>query len=243
VVRLPLGFVTMWALSFCGWLSICTISFGATSAWAERQVAQPGTPEFNVAVKVASSLLMGSTVVFIVAGSALPFLVSMFGGPERALLAAQAALSLSLMSFISAIPSALTGAVLVLLYPVAYQVVANVPFTWLENQPDFPAEQRGRMTGLLNSSIAAAQVVTAISMGPLAAMFGGKLLAAFVGTAVLGGGIATSIAVQFWLLRRRAGGFARAVLNGSLLPIDGTASGAGSGSGGSRRCTGAAPGI
>merc|ERR1711972_514444 len=65
---------------------------------------------------------------------------------------------------------------IVFIYPLAYQIIANVPCTWLEHQPGFDEADRGRLIGRLNANLAAAQAITALGTGPIVAWGGGALV-------------------------------------------------------------------
>mmetsp|Transcript_90216 Transcript_90216/g.269167 ORF Transcript_90216/g.269167 Transcript_90216/m.269167 type:complete len:424 (-) Transcript_90216:13-1284(-) len=176
--RAPMGFTIVWMLQFAGWVSICTISFYFTSVWAELAGCAPGTPEFNKEVHFACGLLMGNSFIFVAAGMALPSITRICGGELRATAASVLTFAMVMLSF-GYTPRPVVAAGVLLALPLAYQVVTNVPFAWLERQPGFAEAERGKLTGWLNASLAAAQTVTALSSGPLVAAMGGQLVVTF----------------------------------------------------------------
>mmetsp|Transcript_102814 Transcript_102814/g.297232 ORF Transcript_102814/g.297232 Transcript_102814/m.297232 type:complete len:441 (-) Transcript_102814:349-1671(-) len=199
----PPGFAPIWVVSCGGWFAVCVLSFGITSAWAERSGALPDTPEFERGVKLASVLLMGSTGSFIVSGGALPLLVRLAGGHFSALVIALVAMATTMVSFASGCPDWATAACIIVLYPPSYQIVANAPFGWLEEQPAFSASERGRLTGWFNSSLAVAQAVTSVFTGPVVALAHGRIFASFAVAAALCFAIAAATVVAALCRRRR----------------------------------------
>jgi len=182
--KAPRGFAIVWTLQFAGWVSICTFCFYFTSVWAELAGCTPGTPEFNREVHFACGLLMGNSFVFVAAGMVLPSVTRICGGELRATAASVLTFAMVMLSF-GYTPRPVVAAGVLLALPLAYQVVTNVPFAWLERQPGFAEAERGWLTGCLNASLAAAQTVTALSSGPLVAAMGGRLVTTFRFTAAL----------------------------------------------------------
>ena len=78
--------------------------------------------------------------------------------------------------------------------PIAYQVLANAPFAWLERQPSFDAEARGLLTGIFNASLATSQAATALLSGPIVASFNGKLWTALAAVAMVDLVVLTAVA-------------------------------------------------
>eukprot|EP00928_Gymnodinium_smaydae_P040126 TRINITY_DN27266_c0_g2_i1.p1 TRINITY_DN27266_c0_g2~~TRINITY_DN27266_c0_g2_i1.p1 ORF type:complete len:474 (+),score=65.56 TRINITY_DN27266_c0_g2_i1:178-1422(+) len=183
---LPQGFAYIWWCSFCGWLAICIFSFYFTSVWAERMTTEPpGSANFDAAVQMATALLIGSAFVFLAGGYALNGVVRCCGGEGNAMAVAVVVLSAGLASCDNAVPVAFPVAFVVFLMPVAYQVVANTPFAWLEKQDAFDEKIRGKCTGVLNSSLALAQALVAVASGPVVAWAKGRLLAAYWATVIV----------------------------------------------------------
>lgn len=213
-VHYPEGFWAMWILQFACWLSVCTWSFYFTSVWAELQGMEPGTSNFQKSVQSATRLLLIGSFAFLGSAPLLPRL----SGPSGLVKSEISCLMISLlvmmvtllslsqesMMFISAVISRQTqfiiATVLVTLcFPVAYQVLANVPFAWLERQPNFDSVHRGRLTGTFNASLAVAQALTALVSGPVVASFGGQLSAAYLAVA----GVDAAVLVIVFLIRPR----------------------------------------
>jgi len=183
-VQLPTGFVTIWSLQFAGWCSLNTFSFYFTSVWAQLSGFESGDPGFTKAAGSASVILLAHAVVFLASGSALAAFTRICGGEKKAMVIALGLMSASLLSF-GLLPRLCGAVAVVLILPLAYQVIVNTPFTWLEHQPGFDESERGRLTGLLTASLAAAQVLVAIGSGALVAACGDRLVASFVAAAVL----------------------------------------------------------
>lgn len=172
----PVGYTMVWILQLAGWMSLCTICFFGTTVWAQQSGAAPGTHEFSQGVKFATLLFTANGVVFIFAGAAVPHVVRVCGSEERALCGALVALIAVLLTFGRATP--VVGALgVVILLPMSYQIVANVPYMWVERQPGFDEADRGRLTGTLNASLSVAQTCVALGSGPIAMAAGGKFAA------------------------------------------------------------------
>mmetsp|Transcript_28205 Transcript_28205/g.61334 ORF Transcript_28205/g.61334 Transcript_28205/m.61334 type:complete len:479 (+) Transcript_28205:101-1537(+) len=184
-VHVPSGFWLMWTLQLSSWLSICTFSFYFTSVWAEHvNAGPPGSPGFDSAVRVATGLLVVSTAFFLLAGAALPAIVSACRGEENATIVSLLVLALVLLAF-SLAPLQVAAVGVVALVPVAYQVIGNAPFAWLERCPGFDERRRGRLTGWLNSSLAVSQALVALLGGPVVEAAGGRLTTAYEAVAAV----------------------------------------------------------
>uniref|UniRef100_A0A7S1SF96 ADP,ATP carrier protein n=1 Tax=Alexandrium catenella TaxID=2925 RepID=A0A7S1SF96_ALECA len=198
----PAGFAVIWMLQFAGWVSLCTFSFYFTSVWSEQAGFSPGTPEFDKEVRVACGLLMANAVVFLLAGVFLPAITRTCGGELPATAIGVLVLALVLLSF-GWTPRPCAAVATLVAMPVAYQVVTNAPFAWLERQPDFAEAERGRLTGWLNASLAVAQMLTAVATGPLVAVTGGQLVVAFHAVAALDVAVVLALAGVACCGRRR----------------------------------------
>merc|ERR1712232_1160042 len=121
----------------------------------------------------------------------------MEGGKEALLAAAVGSWIGVLLSFAPGMPWQVPACMVVIVEPVIYQVIMNTPFAWLEKQDSFNAEQRGELTGVINSALSVSQALIAVSLGPLSACFGGKLFTAFVAAA------AVCLVALFRLILRR----------------------------------------
>eukprot|EP00930_Biecheleria_cincta_P090564 TRINITY_DN79966_c0_g1_i1.p1 TRINITY_DN79966_c0_g1~~TRINITY_DN79966_c0_g1_i1.p1 ORF type:complete len:447 (-),score=60.82 TRINITY_DN79966_c0_g1_i1:418-1758(-) len=211
--RYPEGFWPMWILQFGGWLSTCTWSFYFTSVWAEIQGAEGGA-DFHESVQSATRLLLFGAFVFLGSAPILPRLSGPSGLIKNELnclmlsllvmMVTLLSLSQKTMMLISAVMSrqmqlTIATILVVVFYPVAYQVLANIPFAWLERQPEFDSFYRGRLSGTFNSSIAVAQALTALVSGPVVAAFGGQLSAAYLAVA----GVDAALLVFVLLIRLR----------------------------------------
>lgn len=175
----------MWIMQLVSWMCVHTWSFYFSSFWAQFLGAKPGTPEFDQAVHYATGLLLAGAVVFLAAGSLLPKLsgsggcLSEFGSMRFSML--MMVVTLFCLAFgdgTQSIQVVVCAFLVVVPFPAAYQINANVPFSWLERQPGFNVERRGWLTGCLNADLAAAQAVVAIGTGPAVAFAGGHLGAA-----------------------------------------------------------------
>lgn len=189
---LPPGFWPIWVLNCAGWLAACLLGIATTSAWAQRTGAPPNSWQFEQAVRMASAMLMVASVVFTLAGGAVPAIIRCCGGHYEALVVALLVMSAGLMSFAPAVPQWLNGFCIVFLIPPCYQIVTNAPFSWMESQDSFTSSQRGRLTGMFNSSLSVAQAITSICTGPLVAAFQGRIFSAFAAASVLSGVVALS---------------------------------------------------
>lgn len=176
--HVPTGFWLMWLMQFAGWLGIMTFYFYFTSACAELAGALPNTRRFEREVHRGSAYMIINSFVFVPIGVKLPAIVAKCGGAMPAMLMSCLCLSITLISF-STTPRIIAMMFSIFLTPLAYQVVANTPFAWLEVQPGFDESSRGRYTGWFNSAMAAAQVCTAVLSGPLIEAFGGRIILAY----------------------------------------------------------------
>merc|ERR1719379_140236 len=174
----PKGFWLMWTLNFAGWFSVNTFMFYVTSVWAEEGGAIAGSSELDKSVRVATGLLTCSSVIFVGVGFVLPRLVRFCAGEINCMMMALLVLACTMLSFGTS--RYLAGALLVIASPVAYQVVANSPFAWLEQQPGHDEAERGRLTGWLNTGLSASQAIVAVTSGPVVTVASGRLFAAFV---------------------------------------------------------------
>ncbi|CAE8706346.1 unnamed protein product, partial [Polarella glacialis] len=175
----PAGFWQLWIMQFAGWLSLCTWLFYFTSVWAAKSGAVPGTPESQRAVQQGTLLLLAGSVVFMAVGAMLPKL----SGPhsvlccvreEVSMASALALLTVTLLSLCYTGPEIDALSALLVIGPghAAYQLVANVPYAWLERQPEFDAASRGWLTGCFNGSLSAAQMFVAVLGGPIVDAYG-----------------------------------------------------------------------
>ena len=206
------GFWEMWMLQFAGWLSVCTWSFYFTSVWADIQGASPGTAAFDVAVQQATQWLLYGSVVFLVSGAFLPHMSgpnSICRGEWTAMFVAVWMMTATLIILCLAKTAVwikwMAVAWVVLAMPIAYQLLANAPFAWLERQPSFDAECRGLLTGVFNASLATSQASTAILSGPIVAAFNGKLWTALAAAAAVDLVVLASVALSSfstWLRAR-----------------------------------------
>mmetsp|Transcript_65635 Transcript_65635/g.137191 ORF Transcript_65635/g.137191 Transcript_65635/m.137191 type:complete len:443 (+) Transcript_65635:135-1463(+) len=178
-LRTPPGFYTVGALQFAGWISLMVYSFYFTGAWAQSLGQEPGTRGFSKAIQQATALLTAGSLWFTAAGAMLPKIVARCGGELEAMVGALVLMALGLGTFDPAEMPLLTSFSAVIVFPVAYQVVARVPYTWVERQPSFEEAVRGRLTGRLTLTLSAAQIVVAVSGGPVAAAAGGELAGSF----------------------------------------------------------------
>lgn len=175
----PRNFLRVWLLCVAGWLAMCTFAFYVTSVWAQRSVADQESDAFTAAVREATWMITGSMPAFLLGGAALPALAHRCGGELNLLMAAVAALGVSLASFASVVPAPVPVLLTVTVQPVAYQVISNTPFAWLEKEGNSDPSVRGSLTGWLNSSLSVGQALIAILGGPIVALHDGKLFAAF----------------------------------------------------------------
>mmetsp|Transcript_8978 Transcript_8978/g.31776 ORF Transcript_8978/g.31776 Transcript_8978/m.31776 type:complete len:258 (+) Transcript_8978:480-1253(+) len=210
-VEIPAGFFVVAALQFAGWLSVMIYSFYFTSAWAQELGTEPGSPEFSKAVRSATLLLIAGSLWFTTAGALLPRFVRLCGGEEEALIVALILLAITLGTFTPHL-KVLSSFCAVIVFPTAYQVVARVPYTWIERQPSFDEADRGRLTGRLTVALSASQIVVSLSGGPVAAATGGRLVGAYrVWAAVSATAALLGIAQRLlrsggWCRRPRPGG-------------------------------------
>lgn len=196
----PPGFYAIFMLQFAGWLSVNMYSFYISSAWAQESGAMPGSKSFEDAVSVATTFLMAGAVWFTVVGSLLPKIVALFGGEVEALIAALLAFVFMFSTFSH---NVLTQIGAVFIYPVAYQVIARVPFSWIERQASFDEGDRGQLTGRLTTTLSAAQIVVAVCGGPVTAHFDGRLVGAFRVCAVVVAMLAFAAFVNLLMVRSR----------------------------------------
>lgn len=195
--KLP-GYWEMWSLQFAGWLSVCTWSFYFSSVWAEMQGAKPGTKDFDDAVRGATQWLLYGSFVFMASGSILPRISgpsSVCRGEWTALYMAVLMMAVTLLLCCAPQLQALCAAWVVLAMPVAYQILANAPFAWLERQPGFKDHARGLLTGTFNASLATSQALTALLSGPVAAHLG-RLNGAMQAAALLDALVLTAVALS-----------------------------------------------
>eukprot|EP00439_Symbiodinium_sp_Y106_P080421 s582_g19.t1 len=179
----PAGFWQLWLLQCAGWLSVCTWSFYFTSVWAEIKGARSSkSPGFEPAVREATGYLLLGSFVFLGAGGALSRLSNLCT-EQTSLCASVVVMMLTLivlcMAHLNSMLHWLAAALVVFAMPVAYQILANTPFKWLESQPGFDETQRGWLTGIFNTTLAVAQAFTAVLSGPIVAAAGGRLWAAY----------------------------------------------------------------
>jgi len=223
--HVPRGFMLIWVLQFAGWFSLCIFSFFFTGVWAELLGASPHTTKFDNAVKTGTALLMVNALPFIFSGYLLPQIVHWCRGETAALLVALAAYAVSFISFgMSCVALIVFGVVIVV--PAAAQVLINVPFAWLEHQPEFSEADRGKLTGYLNTSLAAAQAVVAVTCGPIASAFGGHFTPVFYLVCVADVIVLLAAMVNLHCARRRSQARCRPVLSqefsGALSPNENT---------------------
>jgi hypothetical protein len=183
--HMPAGFIMIWMLQCVGWFTICNFVFYFTSVWAEQTGTLPGTTDFNEAIRMASVLLLGSSATFIATGFILPRIVRVFQNEMNACIFALFVFAAVLFLFGRVASPTCIGAGVVFGFPLAYQIIVNSPFAWLENQPDFEDAVRGRLTGWLNTSLAFAQAASSLISGPAVAMAGGRLTFVYELTAVV----------------------------------------------------------
>ena len=202
------GFWEMWLLQFAGWLSVCTWSFYFSSVWADIEGTTPGTPAFDAAVHKATQWLLYGSIVFLVSGTILPYLsgpTSVCRGEWTAMFVAIWMMMLTLLVMCLAKTAAwlewMAAAWVVFAMPIAYQVLANAPFAWLERQPSFDAEARGLLTGIFNASLATSQAATALLSGPIVASFNGKLWTALAAVAMVDLAVLTAVALSSFSAR------------------------------------------
>jgi len=179
----PQGFVLIWMLYFAGWLSICGFSFFITGLWAELCGAKPRTAEFHYAVTEGTALCMAGGIMYTLVGYILPQIVCLCRGEVSTMILSLAAFAVVLVGC-GTFDRVVNMVTIVLLQPVASVVVQNAPFAWLERQPGFSEDERGRLTGYLNTALAAAQLLIAIVGSPLVAAFNGRLMPVFYAVAV-----------------------------------------------------------
>ncbi|CAK9029438.1 Sucrose transport protein SUT5 (Sucrose permease 5) (Sucrose transporter 5) (OsSUT5) (Sucrose-proton symporter 5) [Durusdinium trenchii] len=206
------GFWEMWMLQFAGWLSVCTWSFYFSSVWADIEGTRPGTSAFDAAVHQATQWLLYGSVVFLASGTILPYLsgpASICRGEWTGMFVAVGVMTVTLMVLCLAKTATwlkwMAVVWVVVAMPIAYQVLANAPFAWLERQPAFDAETRGLLTGIFNASLATSQATTALLSGPIVASFNGKLWTALAAAAVVDAVVLTGVALSSfstWLCRR-----------------------------------------
>ena len=183
----PVGFWQLWLLQCAGWLSVCTWSFYFTSVWAEVKGARSSASAgFEPAVREATGYLLLGSFVFLAAGGFLHRLSGPSGICKDEWVALFASVFVMMSTLIAcclahlnSILYWLAAALVVLAMPVAYQILSNTPFKWLESQPGFDATQRGWLTGIFNTTLAVAQAFTAVLSGPIVAAAGGRLWAAY----------------------------------------------------------------
>lgn len=130
----PQYFLLLWIVSCIGWISICIFSFYFTSVWIE--LSGKAGENSNQAIRTASMILVCHAFVFTVVGSVVPKFVSLVRGEINAMICALIFLGAAMLSFF-VLPRFACAAVCVFLAPLGYQVVANTPFAWLENQQQF----------------------------------------------------------------------------------------------------------
>lgn len=200
--KVPAGFRQLWAITFAGYVICCTVFFFLTSAWAQRQTSAPaGSADFESAVRVATALLLGNAVLVPAANMLLPCAVRLCGGELGALAFSVLVFDATALSFVYA-PVPVCGAAIVFALPLAYQILFNVPFTWIERQDDFNESDRGVLTGRLNAALSAGQGCTAVFAGPIVAASGGTLTAAYVAAAAASAGIVLVAGVSYWCCSR-----------------------------------------
>ena len=183
----PAGFWQLWLLQCAGWLSVCTWSFYFTSVWAEIKGARASTsPSFEPAVREATAYLLLGSFVFLGAGGILPRISGSSGicsdewaSLVMSVLTMMMTLIVLCLARLNSELRWLAAAFVVLAMPVAYQILANSPFKWLERQPGFDETQRGWLTGIFNTALAVAQAIAAVLSGPIVAAAGGRLWAAY----------------------------------------------------------------
>ncbi|CAE7733248.1 Fmn2 [Symbiodinium sp. KB8] len=179
----PAGFWQLWLLQCAGWLSVCTWSFYFTSVWAEIKGARSSkNPGFEPAVREATGYLLLGSFVFLGAGGALSRLSNLcteWASLFASVLVMMLTLMVLCMAHLNSMLHWLAAALVVFGMPVAYQILANTPFKWLESQPGFDETQRGWLTGIFNTTLAVAQAFTAVLSGPIVAAAGGRLWAAY----------------------------------------------------------------
>jgi len=223
--HVPRGFILIWVLQFAGWLSICIFSFFFTGVWAELLGASPHTKKFDDAVKTGTALLMVNAVPSIFSGYVLPQIVQWCRGETAALLVSLAAFAVSFISFGMTCMAWVVFCV-VIVVPTATQVLVNVPFAWLEHQSEFSEADRGKLTGYLNTSLAAAQAVVAVTCGPIASAFGGHFTPVFYLVCVADVIVLLAAMVNLHCARRRSQARCRPVLSqefsGALSPNENT---------------------
>eukprot|EP00438_Fugacium_kawagutii_P025866 Skav233676 [mRNA] locus=scaffold1927:43400:46505:- [translate_table: standard] len=197
------GFWEMWMLQFAGWLSVCTWSFYFSSVWADIQGTQPGTAAFDDAVHQATQWLLYGSIVFLASGTILPYLsgpASLCRGEWTGMFVAVWMMTLTLfllcLAKIAAWLKWLAVVFVCLAMPIAYQVLANAPFAWLERQPAFDAENRGLLTGIFNAALATSQAATALLSGPIVASFNGQLWTALAAAGIVDLVILSSVALS-----------------------------------------------
>lgn len=182
---IPKQFWALWTLMFCGWVSMSTFTFYFTSVWSVlRGYGRPGTDGFDEGVHAATRLLIAHTVCYIISGMALPLFVRACRGEMNAVIVSVIICALQFASWFVVPPMCCVAWAIVVL-PMAFQCCANVPFAWLEKQDQFDDQQRGRLTGVLNMTLAAGQITTSLATGPVVAYFDGHLLAAYLFAAIL----------------------------------------------------------
>eukprot|EP00927_Polykrikos_kofoidii_P006025 TRINITY_DN12432_c0_g1_i1.p1 TRINITY_DN12432_c0_g1~~TRINITY_DN12432_c0_g1_i1.p1 ORF type:complete len:472 (-),score=48.47 TRINITY_DN12432_c0_g1_i1:33-1448(-) len=199
----------VWTLTFVGDVSIITWAFFFTSVYARELIgAEDGSPEFWINVHRGSFILAASAAVNIICGFFLARIVKLLGGEFSALVAMQFLMAAVLLSFRFASVEVST-ALTILGMPIAYQVILNTPFAWLETKltrEKAGDANRGRLTGWLNNGLTVGTLFVGVFSGPLIAAYGGRITVAFDVAATVNLAVGTFVALFYicrFLWRRR----------------------------------------
>lgn len=117
----------MWVIQLAGWMAMCAMECFFTTVWAQSSGASPEEESFASSVRLAAGLLLAQAAVYTAVGFELPRIVALLGGEFSATLATMPLIAGSLLSFILC-PLPVAGAVAVVVYPVAAQIMRNTPF-------------------------------------------------------------------------------------------------------------------
>ncbi len=130
--------------------------------------------------------MVGHTMVYIICGVFLPEVVKACRGELGAIVVSVMICIVQCLSF-AVFPLPFCSIWMVLMMPIACQIIENSPFAWLEKQDGFEDHQRGGLTGWLNSATSASKLFTSFVVGPVIAASGGHVFAALVFIAICQG--------------------------------------------------------
>lgn len=154
--------------------------------------AQAGTSVFNDGVRFATLALSVQAVGFVAIGFCVDTLAKAVCGHFSALVALHIATWVCLV-LIRTGNQWCAGAGIVLV-AAPYQVISNSPIAWVEQNVVSSIGDRGRIIGILSTTVSWAQIGVAIVSGPLVQLLGDRIIVEFDASACIAAAVSVPCA-------------------------------------------------